>query len=65
MFTGNAEEGYALQTSEGIWPLITLEPAIHHWLSSSDHSGQTLNLRGIKNPWGPWVRITGVLDQLI
>lgn len=63
--TVNAEEGYELQTSEGIWPLITLEPAIHHWLSNSDHSGRIVNLRGIKNPWGPWVRVTGVLDQLI
>ena len=63
VLTGNLQEGYQLQTSEGIWPLITLEPAIHRWLSKQDHSGQTLNLRGIKNPWGPWVRVTGVLDQ--
>ena len=62
LLTGNAEEGYELKTAEETWPLITLEPAIHHWLASTDHSGQTLNLRGIKNPWGPWVRITGVLD---
>ncbi len=57
---GNAKEGYLLQTAEEIWPLITLEPAVHHWLAASDHSGQRLNLRGIKNPWGPWIRITGV-----
>ena len=60
---GNLQKGYKLQTAEGVWPLITLEPAIHHWLTASDHAGQRLNLRGIKNPWGPWVRITGVLDQ--
>ena len=62
---GNAEEGYQLQTAEEIWPLITLEPAVHHWLAASDHSGQRLNLRGIKNPWGPWIRITGVHDHPI
>jgi hypothetical protein len=62
LLTGNAEEGYELKTAEETWPLITLEPAIHHWLASTDHSGQKLNLRGIKNPWGPWVRITGVLN---
>ena len=62
VLTGNAEEGYELKSADESWPLITLEPAIHHWLASTDHSGQRLNLRGIKNPWGPWVRITGVLD---
>ena len=62
---GNAEEGYQLQTAKEIWPLITLEPAVHHWLAASDHSGQRLNLRGIKNPWGPWIRITGVHDHPI
>ena len=62
VLTGNAAEGYELKSADESWPLITLEPAIHHWLASTDHSGQRLNLRGIKNPWGPWVRITGVLD---
>ena len=62
---GNAEEGYQLHTAEEIWPLITLEPAVHHWLAASDHSGQRLNFRGIKNPWGPWIRITGVHDHPI
>ena len=63
VLTGSAQEGYRLQTAEGVWPLITLEPAIHHWLHASEPSGQRVNLRGIKNPWGPWVRITGVLNQ--
>ena len=62
VLTGNAAAGYELKNADESWPLITLEPAIHHWLASTDHSGQRLNLRGIKNPWGPWVRITGVLD---
>ncbi|MCB4398912.1 FAD-dependent oxidoreductase [Synechococcus sp. MU1625] len=62
VLTGNAAEGYELKSADESWPLITLEPAIHHWLASTDHSDQRLNLRGIKNPWGPWVRITGVLD---
>ena len=65
VLSGSLKEGYHLQTAEGCWPLITLEPAIHHWLASSDQSGQRLNLRGIKNPWGPWIRITGVVDQAI
>ena len=63
VLTGNLQEGYQLQTPEGIWPLITLEAAIHRWLSTSDHAGQRVSLRGVRNPWGPWVRITGVLDQ--
>ena len=65
VLSGSLQEGYHLQTAEGCWPLITLEPAIHHWLVSSDQSGQRVNLRGIKNPWGPWIRITGVVDQAI
>ena len=63
MLTGNLQEGYQLKTAEGGGPLITLEPAIHRWLSASDQAGQTVSLRGVQNPWGPWVRITGVLDQ--
>ena len=63
VLTGNLQEGYQLQTAEGVSPLITLEPAIHRWLSASDHAGQRVRLRGVQNPWGPWVRITGVLDQ--
>ena len=63
LLTGNLQEGYQLQNAERIWPLITLEPAIHRLLSEEDHSDRTLNLRGIKNHWGPWVRVTGVLNQ--
>ncbi len=63
VLTGNLQEGYQLQTAERAWPLITLEPAIHHWLVSSDHASRRVNLRGVQNPWGPWVRITGILDQ--
>ena len=39
VLTGNLKEGYQLQTAERIWPLITLESAIHRWLSDEDHSG--------------------------
>ena len=63
VLTGNLQEGYQLQTAEEIWPLITLEPAVHRWLSASDQAGQTVSLRGVQNPWGRWLRITGVLDQ--
>ena len=63
VLTGNLQEGYHLETAERIWPLIPLDPAIHRWLSEENHSGRTLHFRGSENPWGPWVRITGVLDQ--
>ena len=41
------------------WPLITLEPAVHRWMQTQDRRTQ-IRLRGVLNPWGPWLRVTGV-----
>jgi hypothetical protein len=41
---------------EGGWPLITLEPALHHWLAQA--AGGPVRLIGVPNPWGPWLRVS-------
>ena len=41
---------------EGGWPLITLEPALHHWLAQADPG--PVRLIGVANPWGPWLRVS-------
>jgi hypothetical protein len=38
------------------WPLITLEPALHHWLTQA--SAGPVKLVGVANPWGPWLRVS-------
>jgi hypothetical protein len=38
------------------WPLITLEPALHHWLAQA--SAGPVQLVGVANPWGPWLRVS-------
>jgi hypothetical protein len=38
------------------WPLITLEPALHHWLATA--SDGPVRLIGNANPWGPWLRVS-------
>jgi hypothetical protein len=38
------------------WPLITLEPALHHWLAQA--SAGPVKLVGMANPWGPWLRVS-------
>jgi hypothetical protein len=38
------------------WPLITLEPALHHWLAQA--SAGPVKLVGVANPWGPWLRVS-------
>jgi hypothetical protein len=50
--------GYSFTTSSGeVWPMITLEPSMHQWLSQ--HSGsEPVELIGHANPWGPWLRIS-------
>lgn len=53
---GSAESGYSLESSAVIWPLITLEPAVHRQLQEKP-AGATLRLIGCVNPWGPWLRV--------
>ena len=49
--------GYTLTVAERIWPLITLEPALHHWLQQQDRPAPVA-LIGCANPWGPWLRVS-------
>ncbi|MCP9926962.1 FAD-dependent oxidoreductase [Cyanobium sp. CH-040] len=55
--------GYRLETDGDAdaqapcsWPLITLEPALHHWLGQA--AGGPMRLMGVANPWGPWLRVS-------
>jgi hypothetical protein len=43
---------------EGGWPLITLEPALHHWLAQAGAGAGEVRLVGSTNPWGPWLRVS-------
>ena len=47
----------ALADRSGVWPLITLEPALHHWLSAQERP-RPVALIGCANPWGPWLRVS-------
>lgn len=38
------------------WPLITLEPSLHHWLAEAREG--PARLIGVANPWGPWLRVS-------
>jgi hypothetical protein len=50
--------GYSFTTSSGeVWPVITLEPSMHQWLSQRSGS-EPVELIGHANPWGPWLRIS-------
>ncbi len=53
----DGEGGYSLQVEGRLWPLITLEPALHHWLQQQDRPGWAA-LIGCANPWGPWLRVS-------
>ena len=39
------------------WPVITLEPALHHWLAQQTRP-RRVALLGCANPWGPWLRVS-------
>jgi len=49
--------GYSFSNGAGRWPLITLEPAMHHWLAGLDQP-QEVELIGSINPFGPWLRVS-------
>jgi hypothetical protein len=51
----DGQGGYVLVTAEGPWPLITLEPGLHHWLAEQQKPSP-ITLIGVANPWGPWLR---------
>ncbi|QNG26564.1 FAD-dependent oxidoreductase [Synechococcus sp. HK01-R] len=52
--------GFTLHQGQGIsWPLITLEPSIHHWLAQLERPID-INLVGVVNRWGPWLRVIAV-----
>ena len=57
-----AEGGFQLITDAGHWPVITLEPAINQWLHHQAGSSGTIRIRAVRNPWGPWLRLLGVID---
>ena len=50
---------FVLETNGNTWPLITLEPAVASWLADLE-SGSKADLRVVRNPWGPWLRVIGV-----
>lgn len=49
--------GYVLHGEAGAWPVITLEPVLHHWLLGLDRPTPAA-LIGCANPWGPWLRVS-------
>ena len=52
--------GFTLHQGQGIsWSLITLEPSIHRWLSQLEKPID-INLVGVVNRWGPWLRVIAV-----
>ena len=54
----DASGGFRFTTNSGeIWPVITLEPSMHRWLSQLECS-RTVELIGNVNPWGSWLRIS-------
>jgi hypothetical protein len=56
--TGNFE----LDSPEGCWPVITLEPALHAWLAGVERP-RPVRLVGCANPWGPWLRVSRLLPS--
>jgi len=53
-----ATGGFSIATSNGdVWPVITLEPSMHRWLSQLE-SSRSVELIGNVNPWGPWLRVS-------
>ena len=53
--------GFGLLVAGRLWPLITLEPALHQWLLAQDRPRQVAML-GSANPWGPWLRLSRLAE---
>jgi len=49
--------GFGLLVGGRLWPVITLEPAFHHWLLAQERP-RSLAAIGCANPWGPWLRLS-------
>ena len=49
--------GFQLLVEGRLWPVITLEPSLHHWLLLQERPRQAA-LIGCANPWGPWLRLS-------
>ena len=56
----DGQGGYQLATAEQLWPLITLEPQLHHWLEGLDRP-RAVQVIGCCNPWGPWLRVSRLM----
>jgi hypothetical protein len=53
-----ANGGFSFITNSGmVWPLITLEPSMHHWLNQLEGC-KAVKLIANANPWGPWLRVS-------
>ena len=61
----DGQGGFSLVLADGmpecqgsqVWPLITLEPALHAWLAAQERP-RNVALIGCANPWGPWLRVS-------
>ena len=61
----DGQGGFSLVLADGmpacqgsqVWPLITLEPALHTWLLAQERP-RNVALIGCANPWGPWLRVS-------
>jgi len=53
--------GFALLVAGRLWPVITLEPALHRWLLNQERP-RAVSLIGCANPWGPWLRVSRLAE---
>ena len=53
--------GFALLVAGRLWPVITLEPALHRWLLNQERP-RPVSLIGCANPWGPWLRVSRLAE---
>jgi hypothetical protein len=58
-FTAEADDSWWLETDQGRWRLITLEPGVEQQLRRSPQ-GVQLSLLACENRWGPWLRVIQV-----
>jgi len=56
-YEGAPQPGERAYSGTVRWPLITLEPALHHWLGLQEHP-TPVALVGCQNHAGPWLRVS-------